>query len=319
MRSSIFTIHISPFTILSLLVAGVLLVLLAGCSTGAAPNGQSSDTAAFDDRFTHNVAEVNGVQIHYVMGGSGAPVVLLHGFPETWYTWRGVMSALAEEHTVIAPDLRGVGESSLEDSGYDKETLAEDVYQLVQELGYEEVSVVGHDMGAMAAYAYAREHREEITHLAFMNAGLPGFGLEEYLDFSEEGRGLPHLIFFMQPDTPKLLEGQEREYVTDFLGSEPGEETEAQEEFARAYSRPGRLEAAMKQYGALYQDAEDNREKAMPKLTMPVLAFGGALPLESMQRVAEDVTGESVPGAYHYSQEQQPEEVAGKLLDFLDR
>ena len=130
------------------LVIVALLVLVAGCSTDA--DGTASKDrprTAAPEGFEHRAAAVNGVRLHYVIGGKGPAVVLLHGFPETWYAWRNVMPTLAEEHTVIAPDLRGIGDSSLEESGYDKETLAEDVYGLVRSLGFEEVSVVGHDMG----------------------------------------------------------------------------------------------------------------------------------------------------------------------------
>ncbi len=275
------------------------------------------------DGFVHRSAEVNGVRLHYVIGGRGPAVVLLHGFPETWYAWRGVMPALAEEHTVIVPDLRGVGESSLEESGYDKETLAEDVYRLVRSLGLEEVSMVGHDMGAMTAYAYAREHREEVGHLVLMSAALPGFGLEELMDFSEPRRGRYHLVFFQQPGVPeKLIEGRERYYLGRFIGSEAVTGTDALDEYVRAYSRPGRLEAALGQYRAIYQDAEDNREKAMPKLEIPVLALGGGsadLPLRSARQVAVDVEGTVVESAGHYLHEEQPEEVARELMDFLDR
>lgn len=320
-----------------LLVFGVLLVLLAGCSTDSndantkpdntATNARSSDTVGFDSSFTHRTAEVNGARIHYVIGGHGDPVVLLHGFPETWYTWRKIMPALAEEHTVIALDLRGVGGSSVEESGYDKETMAEDIHQLVRKLGFEEVSVVGHDLGAWVAYAYAREHREEVGHLVFMSAALPGFTLERRLDFREQGQGLWHLVFFMRDEVPEtLMEGQERYFLTRFVAGGEGRpgsvsETEAMDRYVRAYSRPGRLEAGLNQYRTIYQDAEDNREKAAPKLEMPVLALDGGSPgsaLQSMRRVAENVEGSGIDGAGHFVEEEQPEKVADRLLDFLD-
>lgn len=305
------------------LAAIALLVLLAGCSTGA-DDAASEDgpRAAAPEGFEHRTAEVNGVRLHYVIGGRGPAVVLLHGFPETWYAWRGVMPMLAEEHTVIAPDLRGVGDSSLEESGYDKETLAEDVHRLVRELGFEEVSVVGHDMGAMTAYAYARVYREETSRLVLMSAALPGFGLEEFMDFSEPKGSRYHLVFFQQRGIPeKLIEGQERYYLGRFTGGEEVVGAEALDEYVRAYSRPGRLEAALGQYRAIYEDAEDNRREAMPKLEMPVLALGGgsAEPaLGSARQVAEDVEAGVVPNAGHYLHEERPGEVAERLLDFLD-
>jgi pimeloyl-ACP methyl ester carboxylesterase len=301
------------------LVFLVVLALLAGCSAGT---DERPNTVAAPEGFEHRVAEANGVRLHYVTGGKGPAVVLLHGFPETWYAWRGVMPMLAKEHTVIVPDLRGVGESSLEESGYDKETLAEDVHGLVRSLGFEEVSVVGHDMGAMTAYVYAREHREETSRLVLMGAALPGFGLEEFMDFSEPRGGRYHLVFFQQPGVPeRLIQGRERYYLGRFTGGEEVVGAEALDEYVRAYSRPGRLGAALGQYRAIYEDAEDNREKAMPKLEMPVLALGGgsAEPaLGSARRVAENVEAGVVEDAGHYLHEERPEEVAERLLDFLD-
>ena len=304
------------------LVVVALLMLVAGCSAGTEDAASVGRPSAAPDGFEHRMAEVNGVRLHYVIGGRGPAVVLLHGFPETWYAWRGVMPALAEEHTVIAPDLRGIGESSLEESGYDKETLAEDVYGLVRSLGFEEVSVVGHDMGAMTAYAYAREHREETSRLVLMGAALPGFGLEEFMDFSEPKGGRYHLVFFQQPGVPeRLIRGRERYYLGRFTGGEDVVGAEALDEYVRAYSRPGRLGAALGQYRAIYGDAEDNREKAMPKLEMPVLALGcgSAEPaLGSARRVAENVEAGVVEDAGHYLHEERPEEVADRLLGFLD-
>jgi pimeloyl-ACP methyl ester carboxylesterase len=310
-----------------------LLLLLAGCSTdtGDANKGAASSMSDADrpdgattlgGSFTHHTANVNGVRLHYVLGGHGDPVVLIHGFPETWYTWRGVMPALAEEHTVIAVDLRGAGASSIAESGYDKETMAEDVYRLIHKLGFEKVSVVGHDLGAWVAYAYAREHREEVSHLVFMGAALPGFTLDHLLDFRKPGHGLPHLVFFMQREVPEtLIKGQERYYLTRFIGGKQVTGTDALDRYVRAYSRPGRFEAALNQYRTIYQDAKDNRKKAMPKLKMPVLALdGGGGPgqsFESMRRVAENVEGSGIEGAGHFVQEEQPERLADRLLDFL--
>jgi pimeloyl-ACP methyl ester carboxylesterase len=156
----------------------------------------------------------------------------------------------------------------------------------------------------------------------FMSAALPGFTLDRLLDFRKEDQGLNHLVFFMQPDVPEtLIDGQERYYLTQFLGSKAVTRTDAIDRYVRAYSRPGRLEATFNQYRALYEDARDNREGAMPKLTMPVLTLDAGAPglsLESMQPVAENVEGAGIGGAGHLLQEDQPEKVADRLLDFLD-
>ncbi|MEF8887313.1 MAG: alpha/beta fold hydrolase, partial [Haloarculaceae archaeon] len=109
---------------------------------------------------THGSAYVNGVELHYVRAGEGPPLLLLHGWPQTWYEWREVIPPLAEEYTVIAPDLRGMGDSGKPREGYDKRTVADDTRELVHELGFEEVAVVGHDWGMPTAYAYAARYRE---------------------------------------------------------------------------------------------------------------------------------------------------------------
>ena len=141
----------------------------------------------------------------------------------------------------------------------------------------------------MTAYAYARVYREETSRLVLMSAALPGFGLEEFMDFSEPRGGRYHLVFFQQPEVPeRLIQGRERYYLGHFTGGEAVVGAEALDEYVRACSRPGRLGAALGQYRAIYEDAEDNREKAMPKLEMPVLALGdgSAEPaLESARRV----------------------------------
>ena len=105
--------------------------------------------------FSHHTASVNGIQMHYVIGGQGDPVVLLHGFPQSWYEWRHIMPALAKNYTVIAPDLRGFGDSSRPITGYDGKTTAEDIYQLVSQLGFNQILLVAHDVGSQTAYSYA--------------------------------------------------------------------------------------------------------------------------------------------------------------------
>lgn len=279
--------------------------------------------------FRHAFAEVGGgVRLHYVIGGRGPAVALLHGFPQTWFSWRKVMPALAREHTVVAVDLRGAGRSTVPRSGYDKDTLAADVHGLLRGLGLARgVSIVGHDLGAWTAYAYARERRGEVRRLAFLEAGLPGFGLERSLDFSRPRQGIWHLAFFQQPGVPeRLIRGRERYFVTEFLQPRRAEagafDARALEHYVRAYTPPARLHAALEQYRAVYRDAAANRARAGPRLAMPVLALGGERatgggPLVAMRRVAADVRGGVVPDAGHWLTEEQPEEMAGRLRDFL--
>ena len=304
-------------------VAGLLLgalMAITGC-TVAVPEPRCGPEVA---GFVHRDATLGDVRLHYLIGGRGPPVVLLHGFPETWQAWRQVMPRVARWHTVIVPDLRGVGCSSLERSGYDKQTMADDVHRLVTQLGLPEVAIVGHDLGGMVAYAYTRAHPGEVSHLAVSGALLPGFGLERLLDFTRPGQGLPHLVFFAQPEIPaRLIAGQERAFLGRFIGSLAVVRSGAFDDYVEAYSRPGRLDAALGQYRALYRDAADNRRDAGTPLPMPVLAVGGdggvAGTAESLRRVAADVRVMAVPGAGHYVPEERPAVFARAVLDLLAR
>ena len=319
------------------LVAAALAAALPACRGGPpdprapGPPSTAPEPAPADardaPRLRHATAVVNGIRMHYVVAGRGPPVVLLHGFPQTWYCWRKVIPALAREHTVIVPDLRGAGRSSLPPGGYDKQTMAADVRALVRRLGHRRVGVVGHDLGAWTAYAYARTYRDEVTHLGFLEASLPGFGLDRLLDFSGPRSGVWHLAFFRQPDVPeRLLDGRERYFIEDFLGVRRARpdtfDGGAVDRYVRAYSRPGRMHAALEQYRALYRDAADNRAGAGTALTAPVLALGGSRatatgPAASMRMVARNVSGGEVRGAGHWLMEERPRELSERLLAFL--
>jgi len=148
--------------------------------------------------FSHHTASVNGIQLHYVIGGHGDPVVLLHGWPETWYAWHKVMPALAKNYSAISPDLRGLGDSSKQTSGYDGKTVAEDIHQLVTKLGYKTIFLVGHDIGTQVAYSYAAAHPTEVKKLAVMELTISGFAPP----------GRPPIwwgIFHQVPDVPEAL------------------------------------------------------------------------------------------------------------------
>lgn len=280
---------------------------------------------------SHHYAEIGEVMMHYVTAGSGPAVVLLHGWPQTWYEWRHVIPALAQKHTVIAPDLRGLGDTSRPLAGYDKRTVANDVWRLVTEkLGIRDFHLVGHDWGGPTAFALASQHPEAVRRLVIIDVVIPGDGG----DFSEGGRRWHHQ-FHITPDLPEaLVEGRERLYLDWFYKTfsyYPGAITEADlDEFARTYSQPGAMRAGFAYYRSIGQDAKDNAALLATgfRLQMPVLGIGGAVSYphgrgrgssveESMRRVATDVRAVVVPEAGHFVPEEQPETVAKLLLDFF--
>jgi pimeloyl-ACP methyl ester carboxylesterase len=287
-----------------------------------------NDPTTLETRVAHHTASVNGVRLHYVIGGKGDPVVLLHGWPQTWYGWRRIIPALTEQYTVIAPDLRGLGDSSKPTTGYDKRTLGEDIYQLVHQLGFERVFLVGHDFGAGVAYAYAAAHPQDVRRLAILEFILAGFGLEQTMNISPE-EGLWHMAFHYaaEPDLPEaLLSGKERVYLSWFYryyAYNPAAITPTDiDEYVRCYSAPGGLRAGFEYYRTIFDDAAHNKESAKTKLTMPVLALGGdsclqTLPLNSMQGVAEDVHGGVVEHCGHWMAEERPDSITQQLLGFF--
>ncbi len=285
-----------------------------------------TSNAEFNRVFSHHTAFVNGIRLHYVIGGEGDPVVLLHGWPQTWYEWRRIMPALAKHYTVIAPDLRGMGDSSKPTTGYDKQTVADDIHQLVRQLGFGRIFLVGHDIGGMVAYAYAAAYPDEVWRLVFAESQLPGFGLEEAMDVSHGGSWI--LSFNMTLDIPEaLVAGRERFYFESAL-FKPAAYNQAAiaeadiEEYIRCYSAPGGLRGGFEHYRTLLKDAEHNKESTKRKLTMPVLALGGDSylgdrVLKSMQLVADDVRGVVLERCGHWLAEERPEYLVELLLNFF--
>ncbi len=277
--------------------------------------------------FTHHYAKLSEMTMHYVTAGSGEPVVLLHGFPQTWYEWRLIMPMLAARYHVIAPDLRGLGQSSRPATGYHKARIAEDVWELMSDtLGHTSFYLVGHDWGGPVAYALAAAHRRAVRKLAILDVMIPGDGSDQF----STSQGRWHHGFHRTLDLPEaLIQGRERIYITWFLNNfaaHPGIIPDsAIDEFARNYAAPGAMRAGLAYYRAIPQDIVDNQKSiAAGKLTIPVLALGGGesfgrrrLTLESMQRVASDVRGGVVDGAGHFIPEEKPEELAAALLDFF--
>jgi pimeloyl-ACP methyl ester carboxylesterase len=271
--------------------------------------------------FSHHRVSVNGIQMHYVMGGQGDPVVLLHGWPETWYEWRHVMPALAKNnYTVIAPDLRGLGDSSKPVTGYDGNTTAEDVHQLVSQLGFDKIFLIGHDVGAQTAYSYAAIHPDNVSKLVILDVPILGFfpaGTEDCCWW---------FSFHQTPDVPEALTaGKEREYLSWFyrLAYNPDAITEADiDEYVSHYSAPGGMRAGFEYYRAFPIDAEQNKEHSSVKLTMPVLVLGGeyslgTAALESMSSLATDVRGGIVPLSGHWIAEERPDFLVEQLARFF--
>ncbi len=279
--------------------------------------------------FKHDYAEVGEVMQHYVTIGSGPPVVLLHGWPQTWYEWRHIMPGIARAgFTAIAPDLRGLGDSSRPLTGYDKRTVSNDVWRLVTEkLGHKSFHLVGHDWGGPTAFALASMHPDAIKTLSILDVVIPGDGGE----FSEGGRRWHHQ-FHMTPDLPEaLVQGRERLYLQWFYQTfcyKPGAVPDADlDEYVRTYSQPGALRAGFEFYRALPQDAKDNAALLATgfRLKMPVLGIGGGVSYphgrgrgksveDSLRRVATDVTAFVLPECGHFVAEEQPEAIERLLL-----
>jgi pimeloyl-ACP methyl ester carboxylesterase len=265
------------------------------------------------------------VRLHYVMAGQGPAVVLLHGWPQTWYMWREVIPGLATRYRVIAPDLRGLGDSSRPADGYDKKTLAQDVWRLVHEVLHEKsLFVVGHDWGGPTAFALAAQHREAVRRVAIFDVPVPGDGTSIFFN------NRWHHGLHWERDLPEeLTAGREDVYLCFFYrnwGARPDAIPEdAQQEYLRTYRQPGAMRAGFNLYRAMQQDVLDNEAFiAAAKLHMPVLCYGGSLgrsrgmaAIESWRRVATDVRGGVVENCGHWIPEERPQWVIEQLLAFF--
>lgn len=278
--------------------------------------------AQLEHRFTHQTATVNGVRLHYVIGGQGFPVVLLHGWPQTWYVWRKIMPALAENYTVIAPDLRGLGDSEKTPGGYDAPTLAEDIFALVRALGFQQILLVGHDLGVSVAYAYAAQHREDVERLVILDIPIEGFGREEF----SKKRNIWHFGFFQVPGLAEaLVEGREHLLLQWCFSraSNPAAFTPADiDEYVRCYSAPDALRAGFEYYRAFSYNARQFQEYAKHKLHIPSLGLGGeqsggSWPLYSLSLLAENPSGGIIPQCGHFVAEEQPEALIRRLNAFF--
>ena len=298
-------------------------------STTTAAQNVIDDNSEKKLNYTHYKTTVNGIQLHYIIGGKGEgadPIVLLHGFPQTSYEWRHIIPQLiANNYTVIAPDLRGIGDSERPQTGYDKKTVADDIYQLVKKLGYSKIYLVAHDWGAAVAYSYAAAHPQDVNKMVILDIVLPGFGLEEAAKFSPNG--LWHISFHAVRDLPeKLIEGKEDTYLNwfyDWTYNQSAITSDAREEYIKQYSKPGAMRAGFEYYRTIFEDAEQNKVyAAKQKLNMPILTIGGEAGLGnlttiSFQKVANNVTGVTLPNTGHFIPEERPNFLTKQIFEFL--
>jgi pimeloyl-ACP methyl ester carboxylesterase len=279
---------------------------------------------AFAETPQSKFADVNGVKIHYLVAGRGDPVILLHGYTETSRMWIPLMDKLSRDHLVIAPDLRGFGQSSLPQGGMTKTEMAQDVHALAASLGLSSVKIVGHDIGLMVAYAYAAQYREQVSKIALMDAFLPGVGNWKDVWLL---RDLWHFHFY--GETPlALVKGRERTYFehfwNDFAADKNHSVPEADRKFyAAAYARDGGMRAGFEVFRAFEKDAADFADFARTPLTIPMLVLAGQrasgpVLIAQAKLVDTNVEGIIVPGVGHWLMEEAPQVVIPKLVDFLN-
>ncbi|HUF21660.1 MAG TPA: alpha/beta hydrolase [Burkholderiales bacterium] len=274
---------------------------------------------------THDFADLGDVRLHYVTAGKGPAVVLLHGWPQTWFMWRKILPGLCEHYRVIAPDLRGLGDSSRPDSGYDKKTVAHDIWRLVHDvLGEERFFLVGHDWGGPTAFSLAAQHRDAVRRIAIFDVPVPGDGTPVFFN-----NRWHHGLHREHDLAEALTAGREDVYLGFFYrtwGASPDAISEEdQREYLRTYRQPGAMRAGFNFYRATPQDIEDNQAfLAQGKLQMPVLCYGGSegrgrgkSAIESWQRVAENVRGGIAERCGHWIPEERPQWVLQQLLEFF--
>jgi pimeloyl-ACP methyl ester carboxylesterase len=298
------------------LITAVLGVLLAAPAF--------AQVQPFPTSFVERDIATNGATIHIRVGGAGPAIVLLHGYGETGDMWAPLAANLARDHTVVVPDLRGMGLSSKPAGGYDKKTQGRDISGVLDTLQIGKTDLVTHDIGNMVGYAFAAENRDRVTRFVLMDAPLPGIGpWEEILK-----NPLLWHFRFGGPDMERLVAGRERIYLDRFwneFSATPAKFSEAsREHYAALYAQPGAMHAGFAQFAAFDQDAIDNQAfLAAGKLTMPVLAVGGGKSFGPamaavMRFAATNVTEAVIPDAGHWLMEEQPVATVKVVRDFLD-
>jgi pimeloyl-ACP methyl ester carboxylesterase len=296
-------------------LAAIMAVSLAGSVLGA--------IVPYPASFHSQMVESNGTHLYVRVAGSGPAVVLLHGFADTGDMWAPLAAVLVKDHTVIVPDLRGMGLSDHPDSGYTKMNQALDIAGVMDALHVEKADLVTHDIGNMVGYALAAQYPARITRWMVIDAPLPGIGDWDNIIRSP----LLWHFNFRGPDMERLVQGRERIYLDRFyneLSANPKSIDEAtRQHYAALYARPHAMHDAFEQFAAFNQDAIDNKSLlARGKLTMPVLAVGAEKSLGSgeadiLRFAATNVTGAIVPNSGHWIMEENPQSTVGLATEFL--
>ena len=283
-----------------------------------------ADVTPFPAEFKTQDIKTDTVTIHVRVGGSGPAVVLIHGFGDTGDMWAPLAADLARDHTVIVPDLRGMGLSSHPDRGYDKRTQAGDIRAVLDQLKIDHAVIVGHDIGTMVAYAYAARYPDKADRLVVMDAPVPGIPPWDQIVRDPK---LWHFSFG-GPDAERLVAGRERIYLDRFWNEFAGDPSKVDEatrvHYAQIYAKPGAMHSAFAQFLSIPQDAEDNKKSMTTKLQMPVLAIGGVKSFGAneatvMRSAADHVTEVVIDNAGHWLMEEQPAATIAVVRAFLDR
>lgn len=314
-----------------MLLAVAMVLTLHSTISLAAESSKSRVMASIqadEQHFQHHYVKVSGQRIHYVTAGEGRPVLLIPGWPQTWYTWRYVMTELANNgYKAIAVDSVGTGYSDRPDSGYDTGAVATTLHNMMQQLGYDEYAVVGHDIGMWVGYAMASDYPASITKIALTEAVIPGLAPAPSLFVEpEENIFLWHFMFNQVRDLPEMLTaGKESEYL-NFIFDKWSYRRDriAAQTYIDAYASPGGLRAGFAYYRAIPQTILQNKQRAKKKLTMPVMAIGADqatrdAPQLTLQGRAANLQGVMLNECGHFVTEECPEQLIAVLLPFLNQ
>ncbi|MBP2706461.1 alpha/beta hydrolase [Microbispora sp. RL4-1S] len=310
-------------------VVGLTPVVVTGQASAASPTSAHSVKERMPAGFSEHKVQAGSVGINYVIGGHGPTLVLIHGYPQTWYEWRHIMPALAKHYTVIAPDLPGAGRSDAPAAGYDKKTMAGELHALLVHLGRDKnLRIVGHDIGTMVAYSYAAAHPADVRKLVLSEAPIPDPAIYSFPSLTADGPGAWHFGFFALGNSlpEDLIRGREtlwtRKFIEDLEVKRGAVTPDELSVFAGYLRDKAHLKASLAWFRTLPQDMKDDAVYRKHKLTMPVLAIGasgslGSFVPDQVKRYAKHVTGIVVPDSGHWLYEEQPAKMTRVLLDFL--